>query len=250
MDMQDTLKELLAGVKNGELDVEQGLSRLRDLPYLELGHTKIDLHRPLRNGFPEVIYAAGKTPEQVTEIFLRMREHSHVLATRVSAAMACHVQAACPGLSYNPLGRTLTYVKGERSWREGEICIITAGTSDLSVAEEARVTCEMFGSRARIISDVGVAGLHRLFDRLDVIRKARVLIVVAGMEGALASVIGGLVSQPVIAVPTSVGYGAALSGFTALCSMLTSCASGVTVVNIDNGFGAACAACKINNLFP
>jgi NCAIR mutase (PurE)-related protein len=250
MDMQEALKELLTGIKNGELDVEQGLSRLRDLPYVELGHTKVDLHRSLRNGFPEVVYAAGKTPEQVVEIFTRMREHGHVLATRVPPDMAGHVQAACPGVAYNPLARTLTAVNGEIHWHEGEIAIVTAGTSDLPVAEEARVTCEMFGSRARVVSDVGVAGLHRLLDRLEVIRQARVLIVVAGMEGALASVIGGLVSQPIIAVPTSVGYGAALSGFTALCGMLTSCASGVTVVNIDNGFGAACAACKINNLFP
>jgi NCAIR mutase (PurE)-related protein len=250
MDMLDTLRELLAGVKAGDLDVEAGLARLRDLPYLELGHTKIDLHRSLRNGFPEVVYAAGKTPEQVAEIFTRMGAHSHVLATRVSAEMARHVQAACPGVEYNPLGRTLTAVTGEIRWREGEIAIVTAGTSDLPVAEEARVTCEMFGSRATVVSDVGVAGIHRLFDRLATLRQARVIIVVAGMEGALASVIGGLLPQPIVAVPTSVGYGAALSGFTALCGMLTSCASGVTVVNIDNGFGAACAACKINNLFP
>lgn len=250
MDMQETLKELLAAIKNGEMDVDQGLSQLRDLPYLELGHTKIDLHRPLRNGFPEVIYAAGKTPEQVAEIFTRMGEHSHVLATRVTAEMAAHVQAVCPDVDYNPLGRTLAYVKGAIDWRAGEIGIVTAGTSDLPVAEEARVTCQMFGSRAIVLSDVGVAGIHRLFDRLTALRTVRVIIVVAGMEGALASVVGGLVSQPIIAVPTSVGYGAALSGFTALCGMLTSCASGVTVVNIDNGFGAACAACKINNLFP
>ena len=245
MNTKETLKELLQAVRDGGLDVEQGVDRLRDLPFLEIGHTKIDLHRSLRNGFPEVIYAEGKTPEQVAEIFQRMREHSHVLATRVSAEMAAHVVAVCPEVEYNALGRTLTFVKGTIDYKEGEICIITAGTSDLPVAEEARVTCEMLGSRARVISDVGVAGVHRLFH----IRSARVIIVVAGMEGALTSVVGGLVSQPVIAVPTSVGYGVSLSGFTALLGMLTSCASGVTVVNIDNGFGAACAACKINNLF-
>lgn len=244
------LRELLNGIKAGSLDVEQGLERLRDLPFLEMGHTKIDLHRPLRNGFPEVIYAAGKTPEQVSEIFQRMMGHGNVLATRVPEEMARHVQMSCQQARYNPLGRTLTYVKGEVAYRQGEIGIITAGTSDLAVAEEARVTCEMLGSRAWIISDVGVAGIHRLLGRLDEIRKARVLIVVAGMEGALASAIGGLVSQPIIAVPTSVGYGAAFGGISALLGMLTSCASGVTVVNIDNGFGAACAACKINNLFP
>jgi hypothetical protein len=142
----------------------------------------------------------------------------------------------------------LTYVKKKMAWREGEIAIVTAGTSDLAVAEEARVTCEMLGSRAKIVADVGVAGIHRLFHRMKDIRKARVLIVVAGMEGALSSVVGGLVEHPVIAVPTSVGYGANFSGLSALLGMLTSCAAGVTVVNIDNGFSAACAACRINNL--
>jgi pyridinium-3,5-biscarboxylic acid mononucleotide synthase len=250
MNSQEELRRLLGEVQAGSLDVEEGVQKLRDLPFLDIGHTKIDLHRSLRNGFPEVIYAEGKIPEQVTEIFLRMLDHSHILATRVSPETARHVLAACPQASYNPLGRTLSYVKGEIAYREGEIAIITAGTSDLPVAEEARMTCEMLGSRARIISDVGVAGLHRFLDRLEEIRKARVIVVVAGMEGALASVVGGLVAQPVIAVPTSVGYGANFAGLSALLGMLTSCASGVTVMNIDNGFGAACAACRINNLFP
>jgi len=250
MDTQETLKHLLTSIKNGSLDVEQGMQQLRDFPFMDMGHTKIDLHRSLRNGFPEVIYGEGKTPEQVGEIFTRMREHANVLATRVSPEMARHVQSVCPEAEYNALGRTLTLTRGEIAWKEGEIAIVTAGTSDLPVAEEARVTCGMLGSRASVISDVGVAGIHRLLDRLSVIRKARVIIVVAGMEGALASVIGGLVSQPIVGVPTSVGYGASLSGLSALLGMLTSCASGVTVVNIDNGFGAACAACKINNLFP
>ena len=249
MDIKDDLRNLLAGVQAGSVDVETGLSRLRDLTTLELGHTTIDLHRPLRNGFPEVVYAAGKTPQQVLEIFSRMGERANVLATRVPEETAALVLKHCPEAVHNALGRTMTLTRRAIDWREGEIGIVTAGTSDLPVAEEARVTCEMFGSRANIVSDVGVAGLHRLLDRLDTLRKARVLIVVAGMEGALASVVGGLLPQPIIAVPTSVGYGAALSGFTALCGMLTSCAGGVTVVNIDNGFGAACAACKINNLF-
>lgn len=242
------LQQLLTDVQNGRLDVERGLEQLRDLPFLDIGHTKIDLHRALRNGFPEVIYGAGKTPEQVGEIFLRMQDHGNVLATRVSPAMAEHVRALCPQARYSPLGRTLTLLQSPIAYRSGEIAIVTAGTSDLPVAEEARITCEMLGSRAFVLSDVGVAGLHRLLDRLDTLRKARVIIVVAGMEGALASVVGGLVSQPIVAVPTSVGYGAAFSGIAALLGMLTSCASGVTVVNIDNGFGAACAACKINNL--
>ena len=250
MDTQEILKQLLTGIQNGSLDVEQGMERLRDFPSMNMGHTTIDLHRSLRNGFPEVIYGEGKTPEQVGEIFTRMGEHANVLATRVTPAMAGHVQSVCPEVRYNALGRTLTLTRGEIACREGEIAIVTAGTSDLPVAEEARATCEMLGSRAFVVSDVGVAGIHRLLDRLSDIRKARVIIVVAGMEGALASVIGGMVSQPIVAVPTSVGYGACLGGFTALLGMLTSCASGVTVVNIDNGFGAACAACKINNLFP
>lgn len=249
MDSQETLKQLLISIQNGSLDVEQGMAQLRDFPVMDMGHTKLDMHRALRNGFPEVIYAEGKTPEQVGEIFLRMREHVGVLATRVSPEMAKHVQSVCPDVTYNALGRALTLTRGETAWKEGEIAIVTAGTSDLPVAEEARVTCEMLGSRAHVISDVGVAGIHRLMERLSDMRKARVIIVVAGMEGALASVIGGLVPQPIVAVPTSIGYGVALSGFTALFGMLTSCASGVTVVNIDNGFGAACAACKINNLF-
>ncbi len=250
MDTNEKLRDLLHAVKNGAVDVEQGLERLRDLPFLDMGHTKIDLHRSLRNGFPEVIYAEGKTPGQVGEIFTRMGEHTNVLATRVSPETAAHVQALCPGAHYTPLARTLTLRRGEPAWRSGEIAIVTAGTSDLPVAEEARVTCEMLGSRATVVSDVGVAGIHRLLDRLGFIRTVRVVIVVAGMEGALASVVGGLVPQPIVAVPTSVGYGAAFGGLAALLGMLTSCASGVTVVNIDNGFGAACAACKINNLLP
>jgi hypothetical protein len=242
------LKDLLEQIKDGRLDVEQGVEKLRDLPFLDIGHTHIDLHRPLRNGFPEVIYAEGKRPEQVAEIFRHMQVHGNVLATRVSDEMAEYVRTRCPDVCYNSLGRTLTYVKKKMAWREGEIAIVTAGTSDLAVAEEARVTCEMLGSRAKIVADVGVAGIHRLFHRMKDIRKARVLIVVAGMEGALSSVVGGLVEHPVIAVPTSVGYGANFSGLSALLGMLTSCAAGVTVVNIDNGFSAACAACRINNL--
>lgn len=250
METNEALRRLLTEIQDGSLDVEAGMARLRDLPFLDLGHTKIDLHRALRNGFPEVVYGEGKTPEQVAEIFCRMRTHGNVLATRVSPAMAEQVRAACPEVRYNALGRTLSLVRGEIARRAGEIAIVTAGTSDLPVAEEARETCRMLGSQAFVVSDVGVAGIHRLLDRLDLLRRARVLIVVAGMEGALASVVGGLLPQPIVAVPTSVGYGAAFSGMAALLGMLTSCASGVTVVNIDNGFGAACAACKINNLFP
>ncbi|PIE59448.1 MAG: 1-(5-phosphoribosyl)-5-amino-4-imidazole-carboxylate carboxylase [Desulfobulbus propionicus] len=248
MSTHEKLKILLHNVRAGRLEVEEALSELRDLPFLDIGHTKIDLHRSLRNGFPEVIYAEGKQPEQVVEIFERMQAHTNILATRVSADMAELVLENCPQATYNKQGRTLSYIKDEIVYRKKEVAIITAGTSDLAVAEEARVTCTMLGSKAVIYSDVGVAGIHRLFDQLDAIRKASVLIVIAGMEGALASVIGGLVQQPIIAVPTSIGYGANFSGISALLGMLTSCAAGISVVNIDNGFGAACAACKINNL--
>lgn len=231
------------------MDVDQGVEQLLSSASIDLGHTKFDLHRPLRNGFPEVIYGEGKTPGQVAEIFTNVAFYTNILATRVSPEMAAHVQSACPDVEYNSLGRTLTLVRKPIQYNTGEIAIITAGTSDLHVAEEARETCEILGSHAKVISDVGVAGIHRLFEHLPEIRKARVVIVIAGMEGALSSVIGGLIPQPIIAVPTSVGYGASFSGLSALLGMLTSCASGVTVVNIDNGFGGACAACKINNLF-
>jgi NCAIR mutase (PurE)-related protein len=248
--MENKLKALLADVQSGKVNIEEGLDQLRDLPFADLGHTKFDMHRSLRNGFPEVIYGEGKTSEQVGEIFCAMEGRStNLLATRVSPEMAEHVQSVCPDVQYNALGRTLTLTQGDLEFKKRKIAIVTAGTSDLPVAEEARVTCEIMGSRAKVISDVGVAGIHRLLDRLSELREASVIIVVAGMEGALASVIGGLVSQPIIAVPTSVGYGAAFSGVAALLGMLTSCASGVSVVNIDNGFGAACAACKINGLF-
>ncbi|WP_421899825.1 nickel pincer cofactor biosynthesis protein LarB [Maridesulfovibrio sp.] len=244
----DNLKNILNAVKDGSMDVDQGLDKLRDLPYQDIGHTKIDHHRSLRNGFPEVIYGAGKTPQQVGDIFEHMCERNNVLATRVSPETAEHVTSRFPHVDYNAVANTLTCKSKNISYNSGMVGIITAGTSDLDVAEEALVTCDMLGSRAEIISDIGVAGIHRLFDRIEDIRKYSVLIVVAGMEGALSSVIGGLVDQPIIAVPTSVGYGANFSGLSALLGMLTSCASGVTVVNIDNGFGAACAACKINKV--
>ncbi|WP_319762534.1 nickel pincer cofactor biosynthesis protein LarB [Maridesulfovibrio sp.] len=242
----DKLKNILNAIKDGSMDVDQGMEQLRDLPYQDIGHTKIDHHRSLRNGFPEVIYGAGKTPQQLVDIFEHMCGRSNILATRVSPESAEYVSSRFPQVEYNDTAGTLTCKSEEISYSSGMVGIITAGTSDLNVAEEAQVTCDMLGSRAEIISDIGVAGIHRLFDRIDAIRRFSVLIVVAGMEGALSSVIGGLVDQPIIAVPTSVGYGANFSGLSALLGMLTSCASGITVVNIDNGFGAACAACKIN----
>ncbi|SKA71456.1 hypothetical protein SAMN02745704_00144 [Paucidesulfovibrio gracilis DSM 16080] len=245
MNANTELESLLQAVQDGRTSVEQGVEQLRDLPFQDIGHTKIDRHRMLRNGFPEVIYGSGKTPEQLTDIFEHMKGRGNVLATRVSPEKAVFVRERIPGLEYNALGRTLTAMEQQVEPRANEVGILTAGTSDLGVAEEARVTCEMLGRSATICSDLGVAGLHRLLGTLDQIRQYSVLIVIAGMEGALSSVVGGLVEQPLIAVPTSVGYGANFNGLSALLGMLTSCASGVTVVNIDNGFGAACAACKI-----
>lgn len=246
--MNESWKDILTAVQQGELNVDAALNALQSQTYLDLGHTKFDLARIRRNGLPEVVYAAGKTSEQVGEIFCRMQGRGNLMATRVSPEMAGHVLSVCLKAEYFALGRVLVLKEQEIEYKAGEIAIVTAGTSDLPVAEEARLTCEMFGVHARVYSDVGVAGIHRLFGQLDGILQARVVIVVAGMEGALASVVGGLVSQPVVAVPTSVGYGASFSGIAALLAMLNSCASGVTVVNIDNGYGAACAACRINNL--
>jgi pyridinium-3,5-biscarboxylic acid mononucleotide synthase len=244
----EQIESLLSMVSRGESSVDEAMDALRDLPYEDLGHTKIDHHRALRNGFPEVIYGAGKTPEQVAEIFGAMMTRSHVLATRVTEAMATAVRAVCPDVEYNRLGRTLVYRRTPIEYRGGKVMIVTAGTSDLPIAEEARVTADILGNPTELISDVGVAGIHRLFGSIDQIRDAAIIIVVAGMEGALASVVGGMVDRPIIAVPTSVGYGASFEGIAALLGMLTSCASGISVVNIDNGFGAACAANRINRL--
>ncbi len=246
MDSTAFFSRLLLEVQSGSLTVDEGVQRLRAFPTLELGHSALDVHRALRTGIPEVIYGAGKTPEQILEIFTRLAEVHNVLATRVTPEAADLVLTSHPDAEHDPLARTVTWSSHPVTMRPGEIIIITAGTSDLPVAREAMITCNMLGSPARIISDVGVAGIHRLLQRLDDLKSAVALIVVAGMEGALASVVGGLVPQPIIAVPTSVGYGANLGGLSALLGMLTSCASGVTVVNIDNGFGAACAAVKIH----
>ncbi len=240
------IRKLLETVQNGDTPIDDALESLKNLPYQDIGHTKIDHHRPLRNGFPEVIYAEGKTPQQVKDIFAAMISDSNVLATRVSDETAKQVCTLSPQIKHNSLARTLTYRKAPIPCRSGNIIIVTAGTSDLPVAQEAQVTAEMLGNQTKLISDVGVAGIHRLFASIETIKTASVIIVVAGMEGALASVIGGMVDIPLIAVPTSVGYGAGFGGIAALLGMLTSCAAGISVVNIDNGFGAACAANRIN----
>lgn len=246
---QETLRALLERVRSGELMVDQAVDQLRELPFRDLGEAVLDNHRELRRGHPEVIYCAGKTVAQVKTIVAALLEgDGDILATRATEEMATAVADMCPEARYNPLGRAIVIQRRARPLTETHIAIVTAGTSDQPVAEEAAETALLFGNRVERINDVGVAGLHRLLARLDVIRGARVVIVIAGMEGALASVVAGLVARPVIAVPTSVGYGAHFNGLSALLGMLTSCAGGVGVVNIDNGFGAACLASMINQL--
>ncbi|MDF2878604.1 MAG: mutase (PurE)-related protein [Clostridia bacterium] len=243
------IKKLLEAVRNKEMDINQAMKALEDLPFKDLGFAKIDNHREIRVGYPEVIYCAGKTTEQVKNIVAFMlTKNNNILGTRADEAMYLAVKEICPEVHYNPLGRTLTIRKKEECLTDSYIAIVSAGTSDLPVVEEAAETAALLGNRVEKIVDVGVAGIHRLFSKLDMIRGAKVVIVIAGMEGALASVIGGLVDKPVIAVPTSVGYGANFGGVSALLSMLNSCASGVSVVNIDNGFGAAYNASIINKL--
>ncbi len=244
-----SLRALLEQVRSGELAVERAVDRLRELPFRDLGEAVLDSHRELRRGLPEVIYCAGKTVAQLKTIVAALLEgDGDILATRATAEMAGAVTELWPAARYNPLGRTLVIQRRVRPLTETFIAIVTAGTSDLPVAEEAAETALLFGNRVERINDVGVAGLHRLLARLEAIRSARAVIVVAGMEGALASVVAGLVARPVIAVPTSVGYGASFGGLSALLGMLTSCAGGVGVVNIDNGFGAACLASMINQM--
>lgn len=243
------MRLLLEQVRSGELVIDDAVAQLRELPFRDLGEAVLDSHRELRRGHPEVIYCAGKTLAQVRAIVVAMLEgDSNILATRVTEEMAIAISELCPQTRYNPLGRIISIQRHPRSLTETAIAIVTAGTSDLPVAEEAAETALLFGNRVERINDVGVAGLHRLLARLDVIRQARVVIVIAGMEGALASVVAGLIARPVIAVPTSVGYGANFGGLSALLGMLTSCAGGVGVVNIDNGFGAAFLASLINQL--
>lgn len=242
------IQSLLEQVQRGELSVEQAAEKLKTLPYDNLGFARVDHHRKLRSGFPEVIFCQSKTPEQVAKIAQNLVERgSNVLGTRADETAYQAVLELLPQAVYNKAARTIT-VTVEHVKPIGSVAVCTAGTADIPVAEEAAVTAEAFGCEVLRIFDVGVAGIHRLFDRLEQIRSANVVIAVAGMEGALASVIGGLVDRPVIAVPTSVGYGANFGGLSALLTMLNSCSSGVGVVNIDNGFGAGCLAAQINRL--
>ena len=244
----EKLRTLLEEVKGGEIAVDDALQSLRTLPFEDLGFSKIDHHRQLRTGFPEVIFCQGKTVEHVKQISERILAAGHpLLATRATADMYEAVKAIQPAARYNALGRTITVSESEEEGTPG-ILVVSAGTSDLPVAEEAVETALMMGNAPERLYDVGVAGLHRLISNHEKLLTARVIIVIAGMEGALPSVVGGLVDCPVIAVPTSIGYGASFGGLAALLGMLNSCASGVTVVNIDNGFGAGYSASLINRL--
>jgi len=245
---QKKLEELLHAVHKGQLSVREGVHRLRNLPFEDIGEAMIDHHRPLRKGFPEVIFGEGKDAEQMIMIMERMVEtQDDILVTRITEEQAKAVLKRFPQARYHPRGRAITLQVSEEEVKgKGVILVISAGTSDIPVAEEAVVTATMMGNRVETIYDVGVSGVHRLLAHREKLMEASVLIVVAGMEGALPSVVGGLVARPVIAVPTSIGYGTAFGGLTPLLAMLNSCSSNVAVVNIDNGFGAGYIASLIN----
>lgn len=239
------LKRILKQVENGSLTAEEAMSKLKHLPYEDLGFAKVDHHRALRNGFPEVIFCQGKTVEQVTKIFLSLAENNtNIIATRATEAMYRNIVSSCPEARFHSLPKLIT-LKKDNSETTGTVTVVSAGTADLPVAEEAAICTELMGHKVIRLYDVGVAGIHRLLDKQQQFAASNVIIVVAGMEGALASVVAGLVDKPVIAVPTSVGYGASFNGLAALLTMLNSCASGIGVVNIDNGYGAAALASSI-----
>jgi pyridinium-3,5-biscarboxylic acid mononucleotide synthase len=243
------IEGLLNEVHSGSTTVADALERLRNLPFEDLGFAKVDHHRALRTGMPEVIFAGSKTPAQVAAIFARMANAGgNVLATRATQEMYSAVLAVEPRAKFHEMARAIALKQADAPAGKGTVGVVCAGTSDLPVAEEAAVTARLMGNTVDLVADVGVAGIHRLLAQKDTLQSARVLIVCAGMEGALPTVVGGLVHAPVIAVPTSVGYGASLGGVAALLGMLNTCAPNVSVVNIDNGFGAACIASLINHL--
>lgn len=246
----EKIRQLLAAVQAGNIAIDEAMQQLSRLPYENLeDFVRIDHHRHMRKGFPEVIFSQGKTPEQVVKIFKKLSEVSDkVLATRLDADVYAQIASELPETTYNPTARCLYLDRTRGVDRLPGVVVLTGGTSDMPVAEEASLTAELMGNEVQRYYDVGVAGLHRLLDKLPALQAARVVIAVAGMEGALPSVVAGLVAVPVIAVPTSVGYGASLNGLAALLTMLNSCANGVAVVNIDNGFGAGYLAATINRL--
>lgn len=247
--MKSLLEEVLNNVQKGKISPKKALNILKDYPYQDLTFAKIDHHRELRKGFPEIIYGLGKTEEQILKIAQEIiKKGSNLLITKLDEETFKNIKKNIPGAQFNPLARIVFLIQKKPSPGKGKIMIITAGTSDISVAEEAAVTCEILGNEIDKVYDVGVAGLHRFFGEYEKIKRARIIITVAGMEGALPSVVAGVVNIPVIAVPTSVGYGASLKGLAALLAMLNSCPGGVGVVNIDNGFGAGYLASLINHL--
>ncbi len=246
---QDDLRLLFEQVREGKIDIEGAVARVRHLPFEDLGFAKIDHHRAIRHGMPEVVFAKGKTPEQVVAIAERLLVHSpNVLITRADRNCAALVTQRVPGAEYLELSGVIRFWRDRKILGKGKIAVVCAGTSDMPVAEEAQATAETMGNEVDAIHDIGVAGIHRLMHNRERLTEARVVVVCAGMEGALPSAVGGLVSCPVIAVPTSIGYGASFNGLAALLGMLNSCASNVTVVNIDNGFGAGYVASLINRL--
>jgi NCAIR mutase (PurE)-related protein len=246
---QDQLRALFEQVRAGAVDIDAAMGRMRHMPFEDLGFAKVDHHRALRHGMPEVIFAEGKTPEQVVAIAESLLANAqNVLITRAGRECAALVTAQLPGAEYLPLSGAIRFWRDHTVHGKGRIAVVCAGTSDIPVAEEAQITAELMGNDVDTIHDIGVAGIHRLMSSRERLTQARVVVVCAGMEGALPSVIGGLVSVPVIAVPTSIGYGASFHGLAALLGMLNSCASNVTVVNIDNGFGAGYVASLINRL--
>ena len=245
----EEISKMLRQVRRGKLSVEDAVDRLRDLPYEDLGYAKIDHHRALRQGFPEVIFARGKTPEQIEGVVQRMLgRNPNILITRGDKALYDRIRSVEPHAKFHPLSGAIVIRRDRKVRGKGKVLVVCAGTSDIPVAEEALVTAETMGNRVKPLYDVGVAGIHRLLGQSRQLRQARVIVVAAGMEGALPSVVAGMVGVPVIAVPTSVGYGASFRGLAALLAMLNSCASNTAVVNIDNGFGASYLASVINRL--
>ncbi|MQY79032.1 MAG: nickel pincer cofactor biosynthesis protein LarB [Bacteroidetes bacterium] len=243
------IKKLLENVKDGKIEINDAINHLKDLPFKDLGFAKIDFHRELRTGYPEIIFCSGKTVEQVQKIIeFMLTKDTNIIATRATSDMYNAVKDLHPDFQYHKVARIISRMKKKVTIPDSYISVVTAGTSDIPVAEEAAVTAELLGNKVNRIYDAGVAGIHRLVDNLDVIRDSKVVIVIAGMEGALASIVGGLINKPIIAVPTSIGYGANFGGISALLAMLTSCAAGVSVVNIDNGFGAGFNASMINKI--
>jgi NCAIR mutase (PurE)-related protein len=245
----ESIRKLFEQVRGGKLSPDEAVQRLRHMPFEDLGFAKVDHHRALRVGMPEVVFGQGKTPAQLAQIFSRLAKHGgNVLATRVDEKQFAAVKKKVPKAEYRGLARAIVLQRDRKKYGQGTIAVVSAGTSDIPVAEEAVTTAEVMGNDVEHLYDVGVAGIHRLLANRDALVRARVVVVCAGMEGALPSVVGGLVGVPVIAVPTSVGYGSAFKGLAALLGMMNSCASNVSVVNIDNGFGAGYVAALINRL--